>query len=66
MKICPALAGYEKYSKFFACALHTNLQDDKKKLLRDKEFQEKTKCQLKDFLSKFEICDSELENYFNM
>lgn len=66
MKICPGLAGYEKYSKFFACALHTNLQDNKKKLLRDKEFQEKTKCQLKDFLSKYEIFDSELENYFNM
>ena len=66
MKICPALAGFEKYSKFFACALHTNLEENKKKLLRDKEFQEITTRRLLDFLAKYEFCDTELENYFNM
>ena len=66
MKICPGLKGYERYSKFFACALHTNPEDNKRKFFRDKVFIEKTTRQLQEFLSKYEFCDSELENYFNM
>ena len=58
MKICPALAGYEKYSKFFACALHTDSEKNKKKLFKDKTFLEKTKRQLHVFLEKYEFSDN--------
>ena len=66
MKICPGLKGYEEYSKFFACALHTDSEKNKKKLFKDKTFLEKTKQQLQVFLEKNEFSDAELENYFNV
>ena len=66
MKISPGVQGYEKYSKFFACALHKNLEKDKKKLKNSTSFLENCKKELNEFLTKFQYCDAELENQFNL
>ena len=66
MKISPGVSGFENYSLFFACALHTNAQIDKRKLKKDKTFIEKTKNQLGVFLEKYEYTNEEIKRYFNI
>ena len=66
MKISPGVKGREKYAIFYACALHLNIEPDKRRLKATDDFKKKTDKLLKRFLACHEYEIDEIEQFFDV